>query len=37
VEANGDDDGRQSQQRQSALTSMCGGVAWGRIYGLAGQ
>lgn len=30
-EANSYNDGRQNQQRRSAVTSMCGGVAWGQI------
>jgi hypothetical protein len=30
-EANSDDDRRQNQQQQSAVTSMCGSIAWGQI------
>jgi hypothetical protein len=37
AEANSDDDGHQSQQWQSVVTSMCGCVAWGRIYDPASQ
>jgi hypothetical protein len=32
TEANNDDNGRQSKQRQSIVTSMCGGAAWVHIY-----